>query len=128
MNRLQKQCWKRIYCVCRSNVLHWFCFKVCRLCLVYIQYKLPCATRRNNSRKLRRYMLPIYGLVALTMLKPVHLTKINDGHAIFRMKLETCNWYSSSRCVYISLYPPSKKLTGFTRFGKTTSGKVFHTE
>ena len=49
---LQKQCWKRMYCVC--NVLHWFCFKVCRLCLVYIRYKLPCAPRRNNSRKLRK--------------------------------------------------------------------------
>ena len=47
---LQKQCWKRMYCVC--NVLHWFCFKVCRLCLVYIRYKLPCPPRRNN--KLRK--------------------------------------------------------------------------
>ena len=58
----------------------------------------------------------------------VNLSKIKDGHAIFRMKLETCNWYSSSLCVYISLYTPSKKLTRLTRFGKTTSGKVFHTE
>jgi len=35
---------------------------------IYIQYKLTCAPSRNNSR----CMLPIYGLVALTMLKPVH--------------------------------------------------------
>ena len=27
---------------------------MCRLCLVYIRYKLPCAPRRNNSRKLRK--------------------------------------------------------------------------
>ena len=116
---------KRMYCVC--NVLHWFCFKVCRLCLVYTQYKLPCVQRRNNSRKLQKVYSSYlrfsgaHHVETCSLCFPIFRCVTAKEHTWLEKKLQ-CTWLEKKlrqdtkmfvmQCWYISLNTSLNELTG----------------